>query len=295
MLVVLGEPSTESRVKDSRRWRIAGRTPLEGKFALPCKHTILVEGEIPDLEWGTHTTAGHNISSDTLTAHCLRYRERVELTIETLVVYLGRFNLKKFSEQDAQQVELEQLAIHPDYDSYKYDADLAVLVMKRSIVYNTFIQPICLWDRSPNLGPIVGKFGTVVGWGRDENGNKVTPKPRMAQIPIVTQEECLRSKNDFVFLTSNRTFCAGSRNGTGPCNGDSGSGFILPLPDGTGGKRWYLRGVTGSKPETQSSTLRTQLCVNISTKPIGAIKLGWSPKRRLKGDGIFNYCEKRMA
>nr|CAD7198467.1 unnamed protein product [Timema douglasi] len=178
------------------------------------------------------------------TAHCLRYRERVELTIETLVVYLGRFNLKKFSEQDAQQVELEQLAIHPDYDSYKYDADLAVLVMKRSIVYNTFIQPICLWDRSPNLGPIVGKFGTVVGWGRDENGNKVTPKPRMAQIPIVTQEECLRSKNDFVFLTSNRTFCAGSRNGTGPCNGDSGSGFILPLPDGTGsGKRWYLRGV----------------------------------------------------
>nr|CAD7571564.1 unnamed protein product [Timema californicum] len=179
-----------------------------------------------------------------LAAHCLRYRERVELTIETLVVYLGRFNLKKFSEQDAQQVELEQLAIHPDYDSYKYDADLAVLVMKRSIVYNTFIQPICLWDRSPNLGPIVGKFGTVVGWGRDENGNKVTPKPRMAQIPIVTQEECLRSKNDFVFLTSNRTFCAGSRNGTGPCNGDSGSGFILPLPDGTGsGKRWYLRGV----------------------------------------------------
>nr|CAD7613662.1 unnamed protein product [Timema genevievae] len=39
-------------------------------------------------------------------AHCIRYRDRVELTIETLVVYLGRFNLKKFSEQDSQQVEV---------------------------------------------------------------------------------------------------------------------------------------------------------------------------------------------
>nr|CAD7463173.1 unnamed protein product [Timema tahoe] len=35
----------------------------------------------------------------------------------------------------------------------------------------------------------------VVGWGRDENGNEVTPKLRMAQIPIVTQEECLLSLN----------------------------------------------------------------------------------------------------
>nr|CAD7393729.1 unnamed protein product [Timema cristinae] len=226
-------------------------------------------------------------------AHCLRYRERVELTIETLVVYLGRFNLKKFSEQDAQQVELEQLAIHPDYDSYKYDADLAVLVMKRSIMYNTFIQPICLWDRSPNLGPIVGKFGTVVGWGRDENGNKVTPKPRMAQIPIVVGWG--RDENGNKVTPKPRMAQIPIELVHVMVTVEVVSFFPSQMvqEENAGISEAYYK--TGSKPETQSSTLRTQLCVNISTKPIGAIKLGWSPKRRQKGDGIFNYCEKRMA
>lgn len=47
----------------------------------------------------------------------------------------------------------------------------------------------------------------------DGLGNRITDTPKLAGMPIVSQEECLRSKMDFVFLTSNRTFCAGFRNG----------------------------------------------------------------------------------
>ncbi|XP_063218551.1 serine protease gd-like isoform X2 [Bacillus rossius redtenbacheri] len=175
-------------------------------------------------------------------AHCVKYRERVELTTETLVVYLGKYNLEQVVEKESVYSELEEIHLHPDYDWKKYDADLAVLVLKTAVKYNSYIQPICLWNFSPDLDPIVGKLGTVVGWGRDEKGNQVTATPRMVRIPVVSQEDCLRSQPDFVLFTSSRTLCAGFRNGSGPCNGDSGGGLVIPMEDGLG-LRWYLRGV----------------------------------------------------
>ena len=50
----------------------------------------------------------------------------------------------------------------------------------------------------------------------------------------------MRSNSIFLELTSNRTFCAGNRNGNGPCHGDSGSGFALQDPKT---KRYHLRGI----------------------------------------------------
>ena len=59
-------------------------------------------------------------------------------------------------------------------------------------------------------------------------------------VRLILQEDCLRSNIAFLSSTSNRTFCAGSRNGSGPCNGDSGSGLVLRDPI-TG--RYHLRGI----------------------------------------------------
>jgi len=52
------------------------------------------------------------------------------------------------------------------------------------------------------------------------------------------QEDCLWSDSRFVGFTSNRTFCGGLRDGSGPCNGDSGSGLIL-----YDAGRYQLRGI----------------------------------------------------
>jgi len=54
------------------------------------------------------------------------------------------------------------------------------------------------------------------------------------------QEECLWSDPVFVTFTSNRTFCAGLLDGSGPCNGDSGSGLVL-FDAAT--NRYQLRGI----------------------------------------------------
>lgn len=68
---------------------------------------------------------------------------------------------------------------------------------------------------------------------------------------------CHWSHPGFVNLTSNRTFCAGMRDGSGPCNGDSGSGLVL---FDTTTNHFQLRGVVsrsllGNEPSCDLSKL----------------------------------------
>uniref|UniRef100_A0A8D8RKK6 Serine protease gd n=1 Tax=Cacopsylla melanoneura TaxID=428564 RepID=A0A8D8RKK6_9HEMI len=84
----------------------------------------------------------------------------------------------------------------------------------------------------------VPDLGTVIGWGYDEH-NRVTEELKMAHMPVVSNEQCLRSyPNFFSQFTSDGTYCAGFRNGTSVCNGDSGGGMVFKI-----GEAWYLRGI----------------------------------------------------
>lgn len=53
----------------------------------------------------------------------------------------------------------------------------------------------------------------VVGWGKDNVAGKMSPIPRIMQLPLVSTEECIRSHSQFYYLTSNTTLCAGAKNG----------------------------------------------------------------------------------
>ncbi|CAK9825560.1 Serine protease gd [Anthophora retusa] len=149
-------------------------------------------------------------------AHCFQM-DNIDLPAGTLSVSLGRYRLQEWREKD-----------------------LAVIILRERVEYNLVIKPICLWASSTNLENVVGKVGYVVGWGYDELGNQYAQEPRQTTAPIVSQEDCLWSNTNFVLLTSNRTFCAGLKDGTGPCNGDSGSGFVMYDPKTD---RYYLRGI----------------------------------------------------
>lgn len=105
--------------------------------------------------------------------------------------------------------------------------------------YSAYIRPVCLWSLPTDEEYFVGKTGVVVGWGRDEKGNLVTYLPKRTQVPLVSTQECINSREDFSTLTSSRTICGGWRDGVnGPCTGDSGGGLIM-YENG----RWQLRGI----------------------------------------------------
>ncbi|XP_076671772.1 chymotrypsin-like elastase family member 2A isoform X2 [Andrena cerasifolii] len=224
-------------------WLVAIYISRQYKFELQCA--------------GTLVTNTHVITA----AHCFQQGSQTLLS-GAFLVSVGRYKLHDWKERWAVRREVIKYTIHPDYQLRSdhetaggADSDLAVLTLNRRLEYTKMIQPICLWSGKIKLEYVVGETGFVVGWGRDENGNFLE-EPRHISSPIVSQEVCLRSNKDFVVATSSRTFCAGKRDGTGPCNGDSGSGFVMYDTNTT---RYYLRGVVSrslKNPSTLSCDLR---------------------------------------
>lgn len=157
-------------------------------------------------------------------------------------MYLGRYNIRKWELEDG-VVTKEVLLVqsHPDYQKKRnsYDADIAVLVFRTEVQYSQYIRPMCMWRGNDDIRDIEGKMGKVVGWGKDLNSNQLTTSiPKEIDIPVVAQDTCLFSHQTFRTISSNRTFCAGRRDNTGPCNGDSGGCLAMKVNN-----RWTLRGV----------------------------------------------------
>lgn len=84
--------------------------------------------------------------------------------------------------------------------------------------------------------------------GYNENG-LVSEDLSFVRMPVVTHETCIWSNRDFFSkVTSEKSFCAGFRNGTSICNGDSGGGMIFKQ-----GKQFFLRGIVSISIALQNS------------------------------------------
>lgn len=140
--------------------------------------------------------------------------------------FIGKHNLETFnSDRNHIISSVTQFIIHPQWkpEDDRYDADIAIAVLTRTVTFSKFIKPICLWTATTSYADLVGRKGIVAGWGKTEFQAASTAQPKWAEIPVVNELTCLRSNVAFSSLTSDRTFCAGLRNGsTGPCSGDSG-------------------------------------------------------------------------
>lgn len=88
------------------------------------------------------------------------------------------------------------------------------------------MEPVCLWDpNKKDLSEVVGKYGTVVGFGITEK-NEISHILRQAVIPVVSLLTCLDSDRSFYGnFISDYTFCAGYVNGL----------FVAQLI----GKKWF--------------------------------------------------------
>jgi secreted trypsin-like serine protease len=158
-------------------------------------------------------------------AHCVHFKHELAKKAEEATFYLGKHNIDSLSEQYNVVSSVVQFIIHPDWDSNddKYDADIAIAVLTRTISFNKFMIPICLWTSTSNANDLVGRTGVIAGWGKTEMDAVPSSSPKWAEIPVVDLLTCIRSNNAFNILTSDRTFCAGKKDeDSGPCNGDSG-------------------------------------------------------------------------
>ncbi|XP_037933104.1 serine protease gd-like [Teleopsis dalmanni] len=201
-------------------------------------------------------------------AHCFQLFKK-RYTANEVLVFLGRHNLKNWNEEGSLAAPVDDIFIHPDFNSHlnTYDADIAVLILKHEVRFNTFIRPACLWKGSTKQQYIEGEHGIVVGWGLANINATSAPSssstvPRVVDAPIVSNAACFKANDKYRNISSNRTFCAGFVSAVTPtiatqtmgnkaelqrkhkskmCTGDSGAGLMIFKND-----RWMLRGTVSA-------------------------------------------------
>jgi len=159
-----------------------------------------------------------------------------------ITVLLGVHNLSMQHEVGRFPYAVQTIHKHPDWNpnTERYDADIAVMILETEVTFTRHIQPICLMHSSSILA--TKTEGVVVGYGKDEDPNTNHLNiPKSIKLPIHQNEDCFLKDSVFAQLSSKRTFCGGSGNGTGTCKGDSGSGFVV-----TDGTAYYLRGIVSA-------------------------------------------------
>jgi hypothetical protein len=162
-------------------------------------------------------------------AHCIQ-----DKTVEqpkapdSIYAFIGKYDLKR-EEGGVTRGFFSSIRIHPDWDysSVKYDADIAVLVLKNKITYGPYIQPACLPAPTTN---VFNTRGTVVGYGLTENTTTHENRPKFVEIASIENEDCLWKNQIYHHIGSKRSFCAGDWNKKA-CRGDSGGGFYVKNDD----------------------------------------------------------------
>ncbi|XP_049939063.1 modular serine protease-like [Schistocerca serialis cubense] len=126
--------------------------------------------------------------------------------------------------------------------------DIAVLTVDFPFQLTEMISPVCVdWDDVYDVGP--GDKGHVAGWGVTETGEP-SEELRSAEFPVIAYNECLKTiKPNYRIYFGHDKICAGHRNGTTACRGDSGGGLtfiheINPLPPSS--KSYFVQGIVSA-------------------------------------------------
>jgi hypothetical protein len=134
-----------------------------------------------------------------------------------VILHLGAYDLNDPYESGTLSQSPSQIIIHPHWNPYieRFDADLAILILDTAITFTSRIIPICIMNPSQDIEI---KEGILIGWGQSEDKSKrYETIPRQLKISIKRNVECFLDNYEFAKIASNRTFCAGNKDGTGPC------------------------------------------------------------------------------
>ncbi|GAB6060712.1 trypsin-like serine protease [Desulfonatronum parangueonense] len=163
-------------------------------------------------------------------AHCFVDDETGEVYDEVDAV-LGTLSLKSPS-PDFERIPVERLIIHPEYDRFTTDNDIALLKLNRP----SSRQPVAkLAASDQDAAP--GLMSTVLGWGW------TLPKPRSFRssssdllklnLPIVDNDICAQSMIYADSVITDNMLCAGTGlGGQDSCQGDSGGPLVRSLEGG---------------------------------------------------------------
>lgn len=84
----------------------------------------------------------------------------------SFVIFLGRYSETDISENEVAR-GVEEIIVHPHYDSLTFDNDIALMKLNESVSFNKYIQPVCLAAAGSTFH--AGTINWVTGWGATQS------------------------------------------------------------------------------------------------------------------------------
>nr|XP_021501276.1 serine protease 52-like [Meriones unguiculatus] len=219
-----------------RKTRISARSQ-------PWNISSIVGGEfasISDFPWNVgimdhrdHLCGGTILSEWwVLTAsHCFNNLEDAHLEIIC--------NTDDLTTKNLEYKKVDKLIMHPGYDSWFLDNDIALLLLKSPLNLSINRVPICVSEVSDILA---WRNCWVTGWGvtTTSGPQTISPKLQKVQVELFRSDRCGFAGSVF----TKNMLCAGSRRaGKDACQGDSGGGLVCNKKKGKNKSTWYQLGI----------------------------------------------------
>ncbi|XP_050079642.1 phenoloxidase-activating factor 2-like [Anopheles maculipalpis] len=162
------------------------------------------------------------------------------------VARFGEWNINSEAEAyPSQDIGIEEHILHPSFrDLCTPENDIALAVLKRSVIYTEHIRPLCLPTEQDALNALTAKRCIATGWGRDVRTQQPAPIMKRIELNVVANTTCqtlyrLADRNSYFKL--HRSFmCAEAAAVQDTCDKDGGTPMACPREDGS----YALIGIT---------------------------------------------------
>ncbi|KAJ1521436.1 hypothetical protein ONE63_003107 [Megalurothrips usitatus] len=158
-------------------------------------------------------------------AHCVT---NIVRSGDSIYVRVGDHDLtRKYGSAGAQTLRVATTYIHHNHNSQTLDHDVALLKLHGQAELGAGVCLVCLPARG--VGQTAGKRCTVTGYGYMGEAGPIPLRVREAEIPIVSDAECIRKINavtEKIFILPASSFCAGGEAGSDACQGDGGGPLV---------------------------------------------------------------------
>ncbi|MGH0182816.1 UNVERIFIED_CONTAM: hypothetical protein FKN15_010601 [Acipenser sinensis] len=201
----------------------------------PYKHNRIVGGTNADVgEWPWQVSLHFKTSGHTCGASIISERWLVSAAHCFPTTNLdGLYTQLDYS--SAESRKLKSITVHPNYNPFTFDNDVAVLELSDPLEFSSTVYPLCLPDATHTFP--AGKSCFVTGWGALAESGPLANILQKAEVKIINDTVCDTVMSGEV---TSRMLCSGYlTGGVDACQGDSGGPLVCQESSG----RWFQSGI----------------------------------------------------